>query len=811
MQRTLGLSLILLAMLLAGCGRSYEDAAADRIAYAERAEGSIIVAVIDDEKLPGYLDGVRLAFEQAAAEVGGLLGRELTLKVLSGGEDFEQVRGTVWRIADDPRISAVLGHRKSAIAIPASVGYNAGKVLFMPPFATREQLTLHGFEFVLRMLPDNTVMARQSASLARLFGYRRMVVLHARDDYAREVAFLFEDAARGEGIDIVFRGSFFGDEQNYRGLLGQLAGLDFDAVYLSAETDAGARILSQLRELGVDVPVIGSDRLNFGPLAKLAGAAGERTIAPVVYSIDDPSPRNTRFIAAFAQAFAAAPNQNAAQGYDSMGLLADIITRAGNTTPQVLSTSAHYGPPWAGLTGIYAFDSSGNLYGKRYRFQVLRFGRWWAMPGVTIPYLLQTFREQLREQALTSALTQTSREQLSEQAATFALARPGSGQVAVSGTTPPVRPAAEVASNYAVPQSPTELPVVGEAEGLAASQAAALAPSQAAALTASQAAALAPSRAAALAPSQAAALAASQAAALAPSRTEEPDPFDLAGLSERRLDRSRRDQIWLALAQDLLSFRRLGLVVPANDDGRAMISLARGVAAVRNFDILTCELPDGQDLAAASASPEQDQAGPPKPTTHSDQAAPPSPMAPPEVEEPQRAAIGCWSRLAIDVEALLIPADLPLEPALVRRLNRALRDFGVPSFTLADTLEADLGLTLALVAAGIDLDDPAVALRFNGLLNGLRVGELNRQLVNLPTIWVDLQALEAIGMRPRPEELVLISAVIEPSPEPSPESSPGPSLEPSPGPSLEPSPEPSPDPAPASATTREAREVSPLP
>jgi hypothetical protein len=197
-----------------------------------------------------------------------------------------------------------------------------------------------------------------------------------------------------------------------------------------------------------------------------------------------------------------------------------------------------------------------------------------------------------------------------------------------------------------------------------------------------------------------------------------------------------------------------------------------------------------------------------------------------------------------EVDALLIPPDLPLEPALVRRLNRTLRDFRVPSFTLSDRLEADLGLTLALVAAGIDLDDPAVALRFNGLLNGLRVGELNRMLVNLPTIRVDLQALQALGRRPEPEELVLISSVIEsspesspdaeprvraqrvraqspspesrvqspePSPEPSPESSPEPSPESDPESSPEPNPEPNPDPEPASATTREAREGSPSP
>lgn len=89
----------------------------------------------------------------------------------------------------------------------------------------------------------------------------------------------------------------------------------------------------------------------------------------------------------------------------------------------------------------------------------------------------------------------------------------------------------------------------------------------------------------------------------------------------------------------------------------------------------------------------------------------------------------------------------------------------MPSFTLADDLDTDLGLTLALVASGIDLDNPAVALRFNGLLNGLRVGELNRTLVNLPTISADLQALQQLGMRPAPGELVLISSALESRPD----------------------------------------------
>ncbi len=78
--------------------------------------------------------------------------------------------------------------------------------------------------------------------------------------------------------------SIFGAKTNYRDLIGQLNGVDFAAIYLSTDTEHGARILRQLRELGLRQPVLGSDILNYGPLAQLAGPAGDRTVVPTVYA-----------------------------------------------------------------------------------------------------------------------------------------------------------------------------------------------------------------------------------------------------------------------------------------------------------------------------------------------------------------------------------------------------------------------------------------------------------------------------------------------------------------------------------------------
>lgn len=386
----------LLCTLLAGCGPFFEDWAERRAAYARSGAGPIVVAVVDDGENGSYLEGARLGAQQINSRADGLLGRRVELLERRGRDDFRKTLSTIHSIAANPTVSAILGHRTSEVAVPASITYGKARVLFMPPFDTSQRLTLHGIDFVLRMLPDDKRMAAQIASLAALFGYQRIAVLHDRSEPSRAIAFLFEDAARRFGLDIVFRSSFFTARDNYRELIGQLKGDDFDAIFLSTETEAGARMLRQLREQGIDKPVLGSHALGAGPLIELAGDAGNRIIVPTVFSPETTTnSERQRFIRDYRDTYGEMPDEAAAQGYDSINILARVIERSGTTEPRTLATTAHFTAPMAGITGIYAYDNDGNIFGKSYRFKLLQFGRWWPLPGVTLPYLLTGFQDAL--------------------------------------------------------------------------------------------------------------------------------------------------------------------------------------------------------------------------------------------------------------------------------------------------------------------------------------------------------------------------------------------------------------------------------
>jgi ABC-type branched-subunit amino acid transport system substrate-binding protein len=672
------LALLCLTLALTGCGRQYTSMGDARAAYARAGVGPVVIAAVEDPLGPGFVQGIELAVREINAG-GGLLGRPVQIRRFPSGADLRQARSSAIAAAEDPRVSVVLGHRTSEQAVPLSVIYERANVLFMPSFATAEQLTRHGFDFVLRTLPDNAAMAAQTASVAQLFGHERIAVLHSRDDYARELAFLFEDEARARGLRIVFRASFFAAETNYRGLLGQLNAVDFDAVYLSTEHLSGARMVRQLRELGFVQPVFGSDRLAYGRYEELAGDAGDRTVAPGVYDVHTPGPRNRAFVAAFRDAYDAAPDQSAAQGYDTARLFADIVRTAGSTEPRVLATTARYAPPRAGVTGIFAHDPQGNVYGKLFEFRVLRFGRWWPLPGVTAPYRLASFRAARQEMAR-------------EQAQQLPTPPPAPGAMSNAAA------ASEAAGNGAPSLVAAEPAPAGDAERATDTAAA-----------------------------------------------PDPEP-DLQTLTSARLSTAERNRIWLTLAHEILGFERLGLVAPRTSAGSAAVGLARTLADARGFTVDICELPtpDEQPPSAIELT-RQEREG-----ISADDAV-------------EQAAVHCWTRLARDADAMLVVPDSGLRPGLVRRLNRTLRSFGVPAFALAQSLDADLGLTLALVASGVDLDDPQVALRFNGVLKGLRVSALNRQLTNLPAVSADLDAFAELGIRPDPRLLSLVSRAIEPA------------------------------------------------
>lgn len=390
--------LVTCLLLLTGCNVNYVDyvaAAESRLEYAKTNKGDIIIAAVQDSDKSSYINGVILAVEEINQHRGGLLGRNLKLEIEKDGSDFESSKPTIRRIVANPKVSAVLGHRNSRVAIPASIIYEKSQTLFLPSFSTAEGLTSHNFKYVFRMLPDNKFMAQQMSSVAETLGYRNIAVLYARDDYNRELGFLFEEAAVKRGLKLVFRASFFGEDTHFRSIISDLNNEDFDAVFLSAEANTAATMVKQLREMGIDTPILGSDSLSSKEFKTSVGLAGNRTIVPTLYNSQLDNVLNRQFVSSYRDKHKELPDADAAQGYDSVLLFADTVERAQSTVPTLLKTTLHFIPPWMGVTGIHRYDKKGDILGKKYFFQALHNEQWHMLPAIHRPFFLEQFEHHL--------------------------------------------------------------------------------------------------------------------------------------------------------------------------------------------------------------------------------------------------------------------------------------------------------------------------------------------------------------------------------------------------------------------------------
>jgi len=367
---------IICLFVLAACTVDYEAMAKHRIEYAKMNQGEIVIAAIQDSDDSHYIRGISLAIEEINQSKNRLLGRPLKLQLEQGYSDFKSAKSMIRRITDNPKISVVLGHTKDEVVLPASVIYEKSQLLFFPPFTTTEELTSHKSLFTFRMLPDNIDMAKQISSLSKALRLTRVVVLYAGNDRHRELGLLFREAASKANLSLVSSHSFFENTDDFRPFLSDLKKKEFDAVLISASAKTAARLIKQMREMGVDRPIFGSGDLNSQEFKLTVGLAGNRTIVPTPYNVFADTSINRNFIARYRAKYKQSPDADAAQGYDSVMLFANKVGRAQSTLPALLASIARFSPQWTGTTGAYHFNKEGNLKDKGYFFQVLNNEDW---------------------------------------------------------------------------------------------------------------------------------------------------------------------------------------------------------------------------------------------------------------------------------------------------------------------------------------------------------------------------------------------------------------------------------------------------
>lgn len=183
------------------------------------------------------------------------------------------------QLVSDPDLVGVVGHINSSVNIPASKVYNDARVVNITGSATNPTLTTQGFDNIFRTTTIDPVQGSYSAQrvIADL-GAKSAFVVDNSTDYGTGLADHFAEEFVKQGGEVLGREKTAEKDIDFTALVTKIKAANPDAIYYGGLYNAGALFAKQLRDAGVDTPLISGDSF---PTAEFITLAGESATANV--------------------------------------------------------------------------------------------------------------------------------------------------------------------------------------------------------------------------------------------------------------------------------------------------------------------------------------------------------------------------------------------------------------------------------------------------------------------------------------------------------------------------------------------------
>ena len=360
---------ICLLIVLLGVGSCFDsrDLAEERAHRANnsRSDQKILVGAVapwqDLRKKSMYRKGLELALQKVNQHK--VLGREIELIWKDDHGSLKKSREIAQELAENPDIVAVIGHYYSGPTLSVSLMYEHYGLLMITGIASSTEITnRQGLDLVFQNIPTNRKMAMQLAKFCHNKNYRRMIIYNVNTSYGRDLATAFENRSHHLGIEILDQRSFppgASTVQFKEHIKRWKEYYNFDALFLPALTPEGPKFIEQCKKMDLDVPIISADGLDTPELWEIGGNYTEGTIVGSIFHPGEPRKKAQDFVQDFRDQFGKQPDTWAAQGYDTLNVLAHAMRLAGTTIPSKVAENLRKMEKYNGVTGKFNFGKRG--------------------------------------------------------------------------------------------------------------------------------------------------------------------------------------------------------------------------------------------------------------------------------------------------------------------------------------------------------------------------------------------------------------------------------------------------------------------
>jgi len=322
------------------------------------------------------LRGTQLAVEQANQR-GGYLKRQIPFELRIAndnglwGSTGDEVVKMAYGDKEGDEVWAILGSIDSAnthIAIRVAL---KAEIVMLNSADTDPTFIETNIPWVMRCIGDDRQMGYLLVDyLYRKLNYTRLGVIRSSNRYGRFGVREINDGSRRLGHPVVLEMAYKVGAEDFSLELERLKEANVQAVVHWGDAVDGAKILNQMRAMGMTQPYFACDRCVAEEFVRIAGRNAEGVVCTYPWNPTQQDPHLEAFRAVFRSKYAVEPDTYAAHAYDGMNMLIEAIQMAGLNRAKIRDVLAHRARPFHGVTGDIplsaCLDDLGEVFLARY-------------------------------------------------------------------------------------------------------------------------------------------------------------------------------------------------------------------------------------------------------------------------------------------------------------------------------------------------------------------------------------------------------------------------------------------------------------
>ncbi|MEX1079621.1 MAG: amino acid ABC transporter substrate-binding protein [Homoserinimonas sp.] len=328
----LGIVAAAAAIALVGCsaGGGEEETTEDPIVIG------ISLPLSGDFSEPGQ--GVQRGYEAWAEiinEAGGLLGRQVELKILDDQSSADRVVADYESLIAQDGVDLVFGPFSTRLVVPSARVAEEYGMLFVEPAGAAAEVFEQGFENLFYAAPavagdHYNYLAEHILSLPEDERPKTAAYASMDDPFAQGTAYGLKDKLEAGGIETVADEVYPPNTTDFSGIAAKIASSNADMIVGGTQYQDAVNLIISLQQLGFQPKLAAFSTAPTNPEFEAAiGNKTEGILAPTGYSLSATFPSNVEFIEKYTEIFGNAPAEDEANAYTTGQVVAAAVEAVG--------------------------------------------------------------------------------------------------------------------------------------------------------------------------------------------------------------------------------------------------------------------------------------------------------------------------------------------------------------------------------------------------------------------------------------------------------------------------------------------------